>query len=434
MNLWADDDTNNNEHLAPEETVSRRQKGRLSEQAILSSLRSWLLADYIPSYSHALAALRLYRRCYWVDAWGGQLASTLSRKTSISTSSMPTAPVVKGRKKEVPQESRPIALHSLVLEAGSSTRKNGKVRQNGNGEDTKNGSISPATTNTAFTLPKEGGMIRASWQEAGSTLLKEIDQSPAIFLLNPFGPTLFHYDDLALLYQRAAPTELCLLISQKQAETQLSTASHTSAIASVLTALLRTDRWKTFVSKDQTVTNRPDNNMGRSIDGLITLLIASMQQHFLSVQPIRLPLQSRLATIETAPATLLFATRSKESLWCMNDAVCSHRQRLIAQSYRGVLGEEWFIAQQQERHAVALVDLRQNLLDMGQAQRTRRWPDLRQRVLTTNFGQFSIQEYDAALLSLLHEGMLRCEWRGRPPSDGIEDSRIPGNDDTLLWQ
>ncbi len=417
MNLWADDDTNNNAHQSPEENVSRKQKGRLSEQAILSSLRSWLLADYIPSYSHALSGLRLYRRCYWIDAWGGHLATALSKQTSISTASMPTAPVKRG-KKELAQENRPIALHSLVLEPGSSTRKDGKARQNNNGEDNKNVSQSSATTNTTFTLPKESGLIRTSWLEAGSALLKEIDQSPAIFLLNPFGPTLFRYDDLAPLYQRAAPTELCLLISQKQTETQLLTASRTSATASVLTALLRTDRWKMLLSKDRTATNKPDNSMIGSIDGLIDLLIASMQQHFLSVQPIRFPLQSGLATIEIAPTTLLFATRSKESLLCMNDAMCSHRQRLTAQSFRGVLGEAWFIAQQQERHTASLADLRQRILHLGQAQRTRRWPDLRQHILTSNFGQFSIQEYDAALLSLLREGTLRCEWRVKPSADG----------------
>src|SRR5947209_20364441 len=78
------------------------------------------------------------------------------------------------------------------------------------------------------------------------------EHSPAIFMLNPIGQTLFSYDDLALLYQRkSAPTELCLLIPHKQAQARLLAASRTPANASALTALLRTDRWKGLLPKGE---------------------------------------------------------------------------------------------------------------------------------------------------------------------------------------
>src|ERR1700692_4596050 len=99
MNLWAHYD---NQHMPAEEAVRHKQRGRLTEQLILSTLRSWLLADYIPSYSHSLAAMRFYRRCYWIDAWG------MHTRASITIPSDTVSPIkegvmgeLKGRKKEV---------------------------------------------------------------------------------------------------------------------------------------------------------------------------------------------------------------------------------------------------------------------------------------------------------------------------------------------
>jgi hypothetical protein len=450
MNLWADFD---NQQLPVEETVRPKPRGRLTEQAMLSFLRSWLLQDYVPSYSRALAAMRFYRRCYWIDAWGvnprlnGQAQAQGHTDTPSSTTTTTTA---KGRKKEavqpllppvlqpvaalsalLAQESKAIALYGIALTEGSSTRKDDKARlnkANSNMEDEDNSTTDHDGTLNRLVLPKESGMVGASWLEAGPALLQEIDQSPAIFLLNPFGQALFRYENLAPLYQRTAPTELCLLLSHKQIEAQLIAASRSSANASALTALLRSDRWKAFVSKDEKTAHGES-----AMNGLIELLVASMQKHFLSVQRIQLPVQTAPAILETAPYGLLFATRSNDSLACMNDAVCLYRRRLSRESYAGTLGEEWFMAQQRERDAEALQAMRERVLQLGRKQRTRRWPDLRQQVLLANFGQWTLHDYDAMIAALLSEGMIRCEWRGRRSLDEGEGTRIPGNEDTLSW-
>lgn len=452
MNLWADDD---NQHKPAEEAVRRKQRGRLTEQIILSTLRSWLLADYVPSYSHVLAAMRFYRRCYWIDAWG------MHTRTNITIPPVAVPPTaegvkgevkggIKGRKKEASQllppvlqpvaalsaqlvqESCPLALYGIVLEAGSSTRKDGKIRQNGpagEGETARSAKTAQlALISSELTIPKESGVLHASWLEVGPTLLKEIDQPPAIFLLNPFGTTIFRYDDLAPLYQRTAPTELCLLIPHKQVEAQLLASIRSPTIAATLTALLRTDRWKTLLSKDGEVGNR--------VDSFIDLLLASMQRQFLSVQRIELSVQTGPALIETIPYTLLFATRSKDSLLCMNDAVCLRRRSLLTQSYRGILGADWFATQQQERDKGELLQLRQRILQLGRAQRTRRWPELRQQLLIATFGQFTVRNYDEVILSLIREGTVHCEWKRRPTENANGEANmpgVPGNDDTVLW-
>jgi hypothetical protein len=422
MDLW----TEFNDHQQPPGTTSTHTR-RLTERAILSSLRDWLLQDYAAAYCRSLAAMRIFRRCYWIDALGIDNKATIQAQ-SVEPGPKDTPHTGKGRKKtpaEIPlalqpicslsqllaQENKPITLKSFLLEGGSSKRKNARHAQNGSAPAPK-----------AIVLPKDGGIVRASWLEVASPLLKEIEQSPAIFLLNPFGPKMFSYDDLALLYQRTVPTELCLLVSHKQLEACLLAARRTPEQAALLTGVLRTDRWKTLSVDEEALAG--------TLDGLLDFFVASMQRHFqLPVQRIALPMQIRPAVAEEIPYTLIFATRRQDSLVSMNDAVCLYRRRAYERSRRGVLGEEWFAQQEQQRLSTDRQQLYEHTLQQGRAQRIRRWPDLRQQLLLTNFGQFTFQEYDAIIQQLLLDQAVRCEWRQRS-----EEERVPGNDDTLLWR
>ncbi len=467
MNLWAEFE--NEQQLAESVGRSRKQKSpqgpRLTEQVVLSSLRDWLLHDYVASYCRFIAATRIYRRCYWIDGLGGNTrvykdaaASAMNGVSGASVNSL-ELPYLKddstvtenlslmeslskkGRKKDAAQggqaipfmlrqvvalsqelgrENRPITLNGIVLEVGSSRRKEGRMVED---EEVRK--------RPTFVLPKESGSVRASWLEVASTLLPFIDQSPTLFLLNPFGHTLFTYDDLAPLYMRTAPTELCLLISHKQLETRV-IPSLSASVGVALTALLRSDRWKGLINKGEEVE--------QIIDGIIDLLIASMQRHFLTVQRIALPIQVGPAMVETAPYTLIFATRRQDSLACMNDAVCLYRRRLYAESLRGVLIEDWFARQQQERLDEQVERLYSRTLQQGRSTQARRWPELRQQLLLTQFGQFTLDEYDGVIRKLLLSGEVRCEWRQKSApaanAENVEDirSRIPGNDDTLIWK
>src|SRR5262249_15545336 len=150
------------------------------------------------------------------------------------------------------------------------------------------------------------------------------------------------YDDLLPLYQRTHPTELCLLISHKQLIAQFLAASRSSSQGTLLSNLLRTDRWKTFSTQEE--------DQPQTIERLLALFTASMHRHFqLPVQSIPLLAQTGPATVEPLSHTLVFATRRQDGLQCMNDAVCQRSRSLYEQSYRGVLGEQWFIDQRRER-------------------------------------------------------------------------------------
>jgi hypothetical protein len=420
VNLWADFDKQDE----PEAPTRHKSARRLTEQGILSSVREWLVQDYASTYCRSLAAVRIYRRCYWVDAWGTgrERSDSGSAKSSHEAVLQP----ILSLSQVLAHENRPIALNGLVLTAGSSKRKEARAPLNGN-TGTENLS---ASNRVKASLLKQA-TVHASWLEIGAALLMEIEHSPAVFLLNPFGHTLFTYDDLVPLFQRtSAPTELCLLVPHKQVELRLMAATHEAASASALTALLRTDRWKALLPKEEVAVETKETE--HALDGLIDLLLSSVHQHFPLIQRIALPFQVRPTLVEAAPYTLLFATRSKDSLICMNDALCVYRRHLYRQSRQGVLGEEWFATQEQEQLAGEIQQLHQRTLQIGQSQRPRRWPDLRQQLLLANFGQFTLDEYDGVIGSLLKQGNVRCEWRRRPSED--EQGRAPGNEDTLLWK
>jgi hypothetical protein len=399
------------------------RRRRPSEQAVLTALRAWLLQDYMLPYGASLGATRIFKRCYWIDGLGntrvpapGVLADAQEegtgkreRRKALASLLPPALQMADAVARRLAQLERPITLHTFALEERRGKHRGARAEQNG-------ASAEPA-------LPKEGGTLLGSWPELAPSLLPALEGCAAVFLLNPLRHDLFRYADLAPLYTRAAPTELLLWVPHKQLEARLLPALRTGEGAAALTNLLRGDRWKTLLAKNE---ESPE----RVVAGLIELLTQNMRQHFLTVQPLAFPVRTGPALVETVPYTLLFATRRQDSLASMNDAVCLRARRLVAESYQGVLNEQWFAAQREEQDAERLATLAQEVIALGRTQRVRRWPDLRQQLLLRHFGQHTLQDYDGVIGQLLAQGEVRCEWRRRDQ----EPDTSPGNDDLLLWK
>lgn len=394
QNLWPDYD---NEQLWLE-SARRGQKHpssvhrRPTERDVLSALREWLLHDYLVPYCKSLSTTRIFRRCCWVDGLGGN--HFLQQVAAIS--------------EELGKDHKSVTLHYLSLEPRKSKRKE-------------------SDSGDAIKIPKESGSVRASWSEAATSLLQAIDQSASIFSLNPFATAIpFDYEDISPLYQRTAPTELCLLISYEQIEKRLIPTIASPDGATAFSALLRSDRWKSAL------TDNTEKSVAEKLS--IAFVESIQQQHFLTVQLIPIFMHTAPAVVEQVPYALLYATRRQDSLLCMNDALCIYRRRLQEQSLESTLTQSWFVAQQQERLASKMRELYQNILQQGRAKRQRRWPDLRQQILIQNFGQFTLQDYDNAIQKMLRNGEVRCEWRqhssDKPPA---EKQLIPGNEDILWW-
>lgn len=430
--LWAD--FANEASLTEQAQRGRNiRQRRLTEQAVLVALRAWLLREYMLPYGASLGATRIFKRCYWIDGLGDTrtpvpFAEQLSQKgiespprrvrqklqeqvLTLPAALQPVAVLAS----ELAQLEMPIALYGLLLDEKRSRRRSELASQAVNGTG----------NHTAIGLLKESGLLAGCWQEVAPALLERLEQSAAVFLLNPLKQGLFRYTDLFPLYQRAAPTELFLWLSHKQIEARLLPALHTTEGAAALTNLLRGDRWKALITKER-------ENPQRLTRGLIELLADSMRPHFLSVQHIAFPVLSGPAQVEAAPYSLLFATRRQDSLYRLNDAICLRERRLHAESQQGILNEEWFAAQRAEQATMRMQALLQEALKLGRVQRARRWPDLRQQLLLIHFGQNLLTDYDQIISSSLARGDVRCEWRKR--AQNSDETLIPGNEDLLLWR
>ncbi|MBX5451107.1 hypothetical protein [Thermogemmatispora sp.] len=417
----------------------------LRQGDLLTSLRFWLQEEYLAGYCRALQQNPLYRRCYWIDALGGEppRVEQAARREASLEEGVSSRERSTGRRRTHPQPQHPWlqALHTLstrlVAEGRSFALYGLLLTGSGGGRSATrpasglNASLSSHRPQLA--IPRDSGSIAASWPEAATAILQALDQAPAVFALNPLAPVIFRYEDLEPLLLRAAPTELCLLIMHRQLESRLRAARRHEQQAAALLNLLRSDRWRALVPHDEAAPLSAE-----ALAELLDLLLSQIQRHFPLVQRIALPRPSGPAHIETAPYTLLFATRRQDSLLAMNDAVCTYWRRLEEQSQANLLGSAWFQARREERRAAAREQLYQRTLQTGRALRSRRWPDLRQQLISSTFGQFTQAEHDAVIQRLLREGQVRCEWRGsRPvqgPAQGSESAEpIPGPDDLLIW-
>lgn len=404
---------------------------RPTEQEVLVVLRAWLLQEYMLPYGASLGATRIFKRCYWIDGLGPTRLPALSPELSVPLEETAPAKKHERRKSQTPvlppslqmaeivahrlaDLQRPITLYSFALEEKQNRRRNGSQPAGQNG----------ATPDLPLLLSKEGGTLQGNWPDLAPALLSTLEGCAAVFLLNPLlKRSLFRHTDLAPLFGRAAPTEVFLWLPHKHIETRLLPALHTGEGAAALTNLLRGDRWKGLLAKNGA-------SPQLMIPELITLLVQSMRQHFLAVQQLTFPVCTGPALVETIPYSLIFATRRQDSLTCMNDAVCRRERRLIAESHQGVLSEQWFITQRTEQEAERLALLSREVLESGRAQRARRWPDLRQHLLLSHFGQHTLQDYDGVIGQLIAQGNVRCEWRKRT----VDTGEPPGNEDLLLWK
>lgn len=406
---------------------ARRSTRRLTDRATLSLLRDWLMQDYVIPYCHILSATRIFRRCYWVDNLGGYDAKSLRIPPEVKPAPASTA-TKKQRSKKSPQTStQPVALQPLTTLTQTLAQDSLPIAFHGlllisaNGQKRQSQSKPKKTEATEMNIPtEESGILATSWSDIAPTLLKEIEHAPALFILDPLSPQIFSSEDLNPLYQRTIPTELCFVVAHKLIETRLQAAHRSPELGSRLTALLRSNRWKILPTTGK-----------EAIDGFLELFIASMQRHFQwTPQLINLPVQNGAASTTNIPYTLVYATRRQDSLLIMNDALCCYQRQTYQQSYQGVLSEAWFVQQEHKHREEDLQQLNQQLQQQGKALRARRWPELRQQMILSDFGHFTRQEYDQSLQQLIDQQHVRCVWRQAPKD---QEKRTPDSGDTLIW-
>ncbi len=242
MNLWAESD---NPELASTHLEQPRKPGtsvgtrfiasshaaaNTNATTILPTLRAWLLADYVAPYCRSLAATRIFRRCFWIDALGSTRATSkksgesqqhdegrengrMGRSGSESgrgggrDESRPYifddvagmeqsnhSPARAGKApKKAHSETLPPALQIVAALSGELARESKPITLQGIALDTTRSVgtrfIASASPEDTFVLPKESSVINASWREVAPTLFPAVEQVAAIFLVNPLAIT-----------------------------------------------------------------------------------------------------------------------------------------------------------------------------------------------------------------------------------------------------
>lgn len=403
---------------APSPPKRRVGAPAISERAAWGTWEARLLPGFVMSYCQSLAASRLHRSCWWVDG----LAAG-NRGPHGGT----------GGAGAFAEAAEALAASGFTLRgAWLEVRKSADKAPGATGANmTEPTREEPASASQNGRRASE--KLRSSGSEALIMVPREdlsavLGTSPAILLLNPFATPPLTADALLPLCQRQAPTELLLTISTARLE-QLATQSlggqAQAQTAPALTALLRSDTWKTT----WTGPGKSAEKVRRTLEMLRSVLKA----HFLYVC---------VATLDDLPSPaprrlLLFASRQYASVALLNDFLCAEQARLARERETRALQGSWFARRRETGRAAAWAALKEELHTLGRLRRARLWPDLKPLLVLDHFGQFSAADHDAALLELLREGRIACRWS---PAASSADSatpdtplalRVPGPQDFL---
>jgi hypothetical protein len=394
-----------------------------SERAAWDAWKARLLPGFVAPYCRALAASRLHRSCWWVD---GLAAGNRSQAADVGAAAFA-------------ETADALAASGFTLRGAwlEWRRSAGKAPAGVAGAD-ESGPASEAPTDARRSGRKGRGQPSAASRETLAALphedlLAALGTGPAILLLNPFAAPPLTAEELLPLCQRQAPTELLLTISTARLE-QLATAGLADQarqdarpgehppVSPALTALLRSDTWKTIWAGP----GKSAEKVRRTLETLRALLKA----HFLYVC---------VATLDDLPTAaprrlLLFASRQYASVALLNDFLCAEQERLAREREARALQGSWFARRRETARAAAWAALKEELHTLGRLRRARLWPDLKPLLVLDHFGQFSAADHDAALLELLGEGRIACRWSSAVPPADAEASpagRVPGSQDFL---
>ncbi len=379
-----------------------------SERAMLDDWTARLLAGVVVPYCRGLAAIRLHRSCWWLDGLTNQRFTPNNKRAAAFAEA---AEKLAGAG---------FALRGLRLEPPRARPKRGAADEGAAGTEPRGKADTPAA-------PTLAGITLGE-------LLERLGTAPAMLLLDPLAAPLTA-DDLLPLCQRAAPTELLLVLSAAKLERlangappgsaalQAPVAPATGPETAPLTALLRTDAWKGIWAKPGSRTEK--------VQRTLELLRALLKPAFLYVC---------LAPLGEQPTPaprhyLLFATRQESSVALVSDYLCAEQARMAAEREARALQGTWFARRREKARAAAWAALKEELHTLGRQRRARLWPDLKPLLVLTHFGEFSSADYDAALAELMSEGRVQCRWSpaNAPADEAGSDStrRVPGPQDFL---
>jgi three-Cys-motif partner protein len=245
--------------------------------------------------------------------------------------------------------------------------------------------------------------IRGEFGESVQRILTTIGDRPALFFLDPFGPTYLRFEDLKpILSRRSAVTELIInfnlgglrrIVNAALSEnTDPKTAGTNAAI---VTAIIGSDAWrkqiegKNLTSLDAEAILSRDYMTNLSAFGFAVV-----------AYPIREELNS------TAKYHFVYCTRHPDGLRLMNDFIREEEDMLYGDHVEGDLplfADEASLANAIATRRTELASILETYF-VGKERTTR--GQLRSDLIRVNFGKFDSKDYTAVVKELLSKGRL----------------------------
>lgn len=263
------------------------------------------------------------------------------------------------------------------------------------------------------------GVVRNIHGEFGdvvSEVLSEIGAAPALFFIDPYGPTAIHFSYLQPILNRAQQkTELIINFDHdglRRLTDQLrSKAKSSSSIKGAQTTVARaakivgSDRWKTvFETQDLTSEEREQVLLKEYMENLARC------NYTAAAYPIREFIDTPIKYY------LVFCTRHPDGIRLMNDFICEEEEAILQDSTTDPLQHQLFDEVQQariRRHE----ELKRLTFDYVQNVKRTTRGSIKQHFIYQYHGVYHDKEYNAVVRELLDEGLLQAGRRRINDSD-----------------
>lgn len=252
-------------------------------------------------------------------------------------------------------------------------------------------------------------------------ILSIIGETPALFFIDPYGPSPLHFDYLRpALERKQSITELIInfdvdglrrLADDIRANTKTEVGRKAcDTIVSLVTSILGRDRWKQFfVRDDLSAAQRQKFLLDDYMDSL------SHYGYHVAAYPIRDALRS------AAKYYLIYCTRHRDGIALMNRFVRGEEDQLLKESFERK-NQEWLIDPVEGEVQLRRQELKILILNYAEQKQKLTRGAIKGHFILERFGDFSEPDYNAVVKELIEGGALRTG-----------DGRARINDDVLLF-
>lgn len=343
-----------------------------------------LLGKYLVPFSSKVGSLS--REIYCVDAFAGQGRYKDGYQGS---------PLLMARiSDECIRWTNPVTLRLINIE---SNRKNFASLSEATQEWTQRGIIMNERGRFGAVIPK---------------ILSVIGDTPALFFIDPYGPSPVHFEFLRpLLKRRQSITELIINFNvsglrrladglRADAKTAVGRKACDTIVRNV-TRILGRDRWRQFFATSHySAAERERFLLDDYMDSF------SQFGYHVAAYPIRAALRS------AAKYHLIYCTRHRDGIALMNRFVRAEEDQLVRESLEQ-RGQAWIFDPVDEEIRVRRRELGMLVLELAQNKERLTRREIKDRFIFERFGDFSEPDYNAVVKELMEAGALRA-YDGRP--------------------